>query len=230
MAIDWLQRDRRASHSEFARRHVFYSSLDRDLQAHTGFFAAAALTNRMFASLFEWGLNWVSAATYDFLNKLGAELEGTNRCFAAEIRRGVTADVSLDTRLVAEEQRIAQAHLETSRLRIATWPGISRELNGLLNGTHIASRVAPLLSHSRRYRAVLAEVRRQMGVGLDFADESHRVTIGCTLIRHLRSGRPAHDEIPSRLGHRARRGEAQAEAHGKRGGEDPQSGPFVVLV
>jgi hypothetical protein len=45
-----------------------------------------------------------------------------------------------------------------------------------------------LLSHSRCYRAVLGEVRRQLSVRLDFADKSHRIIIGCTLIRHLRRG------------------------------------------
>jgi hypothetical protein len=187
--IDWLRRDRRADQSEFARRHLFYATLDRDLKTHTGFFAAAALTNRVFASLFDSRPRWVSAATHDFLNQLGAQLEAANERFAAGIRRGGVADISLDTQLVTQEQRIAQAYLDTSWRRIANWPHISRELNELLNGTHIASRVAPLLLHSRCYRAVLDEVRRQLGVPLDFADKSHRIAIGCTLIRRLRRGR-----------------------------------------
>lgn len=183
-AIDWLQHGRRAS-SEFARRHGLYSALDRDLHATTRFFAAAALTNRIFASVFESGPSWASAGTHDFLNSLGAELECANRRFAADIRREGAVDRNLDTRLVTREQRIAQAYLEACRIRMSTWPRIGRELNELLNGTHIASRVAPLLPHCRRYRAVLGEARLRTGVVLNFAEESHRVTIGCLLIRHL---------------------------------------------
>jgi hypothetical protein len=128
------------------------------------------------------------------LSRLGFHLETANQRIVAYIRRGPAADLSLDTRLVVLEQRIAQAHLENSRLQIATWSRISRELNELLNGSHIACRIAPFLPHSRLYQAVLDEVRRPMRMGLDFADESHRITIGCTLIRHLRAADGYRDE------------------------------------
>jgi hypothetical protein len=39
--------------------------------------------------------------------------------------------------------------------------------------------------YSRDYRRVLGHVRRNLGVPLNFANEAHRVTIGCALIRHL---------------------------------------------
>jgi hypothetical protein len=186
-AFGW-QGGERPARSEFARRHALYEMLDRDFRTQTRFFAAAAWTNRMFASLFESGPSWVSAGTHAFLNKLGAELEDVNRRFAADLRHETVEGANLDTRLVTAEQRVVQAHLDCARVRIARWPRISIELNQLLNGTHIAARAAPLLLHSRRYRAVLGEARRQMGGGLDFAEESHRVTIGCALIRHLRRG------------------------------------------
>jgi hypothetical protein len=49
---------------------------------------------------------------------------------------------------------------------------------------------APDLPCSRRLAGVLAAVRQNLGVALDFANGSHRIQIGCALIQDLRCEQP----------------------------------------
>lgn len=175
-----------ASRPEFSRRHEIYHALDRDFSGRTRFFAAAAITNQIFATLFRAAPNLVTGETGNFLSNLGAQLEVANMRFAEEIRRTTGGGSSLDRYLVFSEQRLVQDYVGVATSRPAAWARIGSELNRLLNGTHPASLAAALVSRTRHYRSVLTEARRQMGVDLDFADEEHRVTIGCALIRHVR--------------------------------------------
>jgi hypothetical protein len=163
-----------------------YWALDRHFGGRTRFFAAAAMTNQMFAMLFKAAPHLVSRRTGNFLSELGARLEIANVRFADEIRRHGGRGASLDRHLVSSEQNLVQAYVDAVSVRVADWHRIGYELNRLLNGTHLASLAASVVSRTRGYRRVLAEARRRTGGHLDFAHEAHRVSIGCALVHHVR--------------------------------------------
>jgi hypothetical protein len=176
--------------SDFERRRVLYAHLDRDLRSRTRFFAAAELINAVLASLFRWSPVEVLAGSIAFLNELGASLEAVNMRFANAVREGRLAGVSLDHSLVCLEQQEVQRRWRLWSTRSGEeWREVRQELNGLLNGHPPVSLLAPFLPCSRRLTAATAAVRRGLGVDLDFANGSHRVQIGCALIRQLRNDR-----------------------------------------
>jgi hypothetical protein len=175
-------------HNEFERRRILYAHLDRDLHSKTRFFAAAELVNEVFANLFGWLPAEVFATSFAFLNELGASLESINLRHAGAIRHGRLTGHSLDHSLVRLEQREVQLRWHRWSTRSGDVWGLQRELNGILNDRHPVALLAPFMPGGRVWSFVIAAVRRGLGVDLDFADESHRVQIGCALIRQLRSG------------------------------------------
>ncbi len=170
----------------FERRCALYIELDETLSSHTRFFAAAALTNALLSRLFSL-LPIRTPRSYHFLNELGAMLEAANVSYAAKISRGLARGAVLDDVLVREEQSLVRVHVEAHRARGANhWHQIRRYLNGLLNRLGCASVLSRWLICHRHYCAVLTMIRNDMGIPLDFADESHRVRIGLGLIHHIR--------------------------------------------
>lgn len=174
--------------NEFERRRRLYAHLDRDLRSKTRFFAAAGLINDVFANLFRWLPADGSAKSFAFLSELGTSLESVNMRHAGAIREGRLAGCSLDHSLVCLEQAEVQLHWHLWSTRSGdAWRTIREELNRLLNDHHPVSLLAPLLPCSRLLTTVVAAVRRGVGADLDFANGSHRIQIGCALIRQLRS-------------------------------------------
>jgi hypothetical protein len=180
-----MRLERRES-NDFERRRNLYAGLDRDLRCRTRFFAAAEFVNAVLAGLFRWLPVDLSAGSIVFLSELGASLELVNMRYASAVRAGRLAGLSLDHSLVCLEQQEVQLRWRLWSTRSGNaWRGVRQELNGLLNGHLPVSFLAPFLACGRQLTTVTTAVRQDLGV--DFANESHRVQIGCALIRHLRS-------------------------------------------
>jgi hypothetical protein len=176
--------DPRQPAAHFQRRALLYADLDRELSRKTRFFGAASMTNNVLGRLFEFHPTLISPDSGRLLQRLGAALERLNVGFAKSIRAGVECGDALDRRLVEAEQRAAQTQWGKSYSK-----PVEQELDDLLNGSHVLCLFARFWKDSRDYSAVLAALRRQMGVRLNFADEAHRVNIGCALIAHLHTAR-----------------------------------------
>jgi hypothetical protein len=176
----------RGSGDEFARRSVLYGSLDRLLRSNTRFFAAAALVNEVTAELFRRLPIGLSTGSRTFLCELGASLEPLNLGYARAISDRCYSGPWLDRSLVRLEQQQVQmcCHRWAGRSGSA-WPRVRRELNALLNAYHPVALFASYLPCCRQLAGVLASVRQDLGVALDFANGSHRIEIGCALIQQL---------------------------------------------
>ena len=171
----------------FSRRQTLYEALDHELATYTRFFAAAALTNSVFAQLFTSLPRGSLLHAYQFLSDAGLELETANLHYAHEISR--TKNLSgpgLDLYLVRREQRLMQKLLNERGVRTdAASTRLTRELDSLLNRQVVAV-ISRVFACSRQYSRVLRAIRRELGLALTFADESHRVLIGLGIIRHIR--------------------------------------------
>jgi hypothetical protein len=175
----------------FNRRSALYLDLDSELRSRTRFFAAAALTNSVLADLYALIPHLLPRHSYHFLNELGALLEAMNVHYAREIKAGTASCRSLDYYLVSSEQRLAQTYVDAHQgLPQGNWERVRRELNALLNKHPLASFVSRWSVRGRHFYSVLKDVRRDIGVALDFADESHRVRIGLALIQHIQYQEP----------------------------------------
>jgi hypothetical protein len=175
----------------FQRRAVLYAELDRDLRKKTRFFGAASMTNNVLARLFEFHPTLISSDSGALLQGLGRSLERFNLSMAAGIRANSEAGSALDRRLVEAEQRAAQREWRNSQRAL-----VEAELDHLLNGSHVLCLFARFWKDSRDYTAVLAGLRKQMGVRLQFGNEAHRIGIGCALIDHLHNGQ--REEVDGR--------------------------------
>jgi hypothetical protein len=172
---------------DFDLRAERYECLDRALAPQTRFFAAAGLTNRLFGTLCNVLPAVISCTTASFLCALGRRLEAPNYRLAQDLQEQRIPDCA-DQFLVCAEQMVVERYCWSFRREEEIlWRQVRGELNDLLNGSHIASLLAPVLGHSRKYQRVLTAVRARMGVALDFNNERHRVAIGCALIQELRS-------------------------------------------
>jgi hypothetical protein len=170
--------------ADFRRRALWYKDLDLELRHKTRFFGAAALTNRVLARLFEHFPKAVSDASATSLRRLGAQLERFNGGLAESVRQSPRHGAALDRYLVQAEQSIVEIHwraLPSERQQLI----IGREINGLLNVTHVSCYLARLWRDSRDYCSVLSGLRARLCGPLNFAVESHRIEIGCALIEHL---------------------------------------------
>ena len=99
----------------------------------------------------------------------------------------MASDTTLDYDLVCREQRLLQTFLDGYRARSdGHWEPIHRELNKLLNQHFVGSLASRLFACSDQYCRVLSQLRRELGVALDFAEQAHRVRIGLALIQHIR--------------------------------------------
>jgi hypothetical protein len=177
----------RGSDDEFARRSMLYGSLDRLLRPNTRFFAAAALVNEVFANLLRRVPIGLSRRTYTFLCELGASLEPMNVGYARGIYDRCYSGPWLDRSLVRlEQQQVQMCCHQWARRSGSAWPRVRRELNALLNACHPVVLFASYSPCSRQLAGVVAGVRQDLGVALDFANGSHRIQIGCALIQQLR--------------------------------------------
>ncbi len=153
------------------------------MYAATRFFAAAALVNEVFAKLFRRVPMGVSQRSIAFLSELASSLEPVNLHYARRIRDGGLSGPWLDRALVRLEQQHVQRWGQRWAARSAVgWPGVRRELNGLLNAYHPVALFAPCLPCGRQLLSVLTAVRQDLGVDLDFADGSHRIRVGYALV------------------------------------------------
>jgi hypothetical protein len=170
----------------FERRSGLYARYDAQLHRCTRFFAAAALVNASLAKLFKMPVFRPSGCLH-FLNEVGASLEIDNRKYLHELVL-IMPDRHLDEALVCREQERLEYFV---RLRQAwapkQWSYIRAELNGLLNGRSTVSLLSRCSPISGRLPRMLREVRERLNCELDFADRSHRVFIGLTLIEQIRS-------------------------------------------
>jgi hypothetical protein len=173
----------------FQQRHVVYLRLDEQLGSRTRFFAAAALTNAVFARLFQLVPGHSLSHVYHFLADAGTILEAANLQFARELPQRSGNGVALDQYLVCSEQRRLQTLLNTSMAHADShWRSTRRDLNHLLNEQPLLALGASCSASSRHYYWALQKVREHLGAPLDFANETHRINIGLGIIRHIRSG------------------------------------------
>jgi hypothetical protein len=176
--------------SDFARRARLYRALDRRLAARTRFFGAAALTNQALAELFSRpaGRLCVSAATFDFLARLGHYLESINTGQAVSMQDAAGHGETLDQAMVSLEQSEVQAHLE--RLQRSD-PGAHEttvlQLNRLLTTATLRAVPPSLFPSAANYAQVLRAVGAELGHTVSFARQKDRECIGQTLIRRLRT-------------------------------------------
>jgi hypothetical protein len=175
--------------TEFERRSALYSRLDLQLCDQTRFFAAAALVNAVFATLFQLWSAIRPPRSFNFLNEVGAALETDNLRYARAITAHTPGD-SLDYALVCAEQARLQCYVRAHQaLRPRQWESIRRELNGLLNDRYAIALFSRWGKGGARLYRVLHEVRERLGTTLDFSTESHRIRIGLRLIEHFRQER-----------------------------------------
>ncbi len=170
----------------FVQRQMLYARLDAEVETCTRFFAAAALTNAVFAQLFSVVPRRSLSRAHRFLREAGAVLESANLQFVSDIRQ-IPRGSALDQYLVSREQSLIQRLLEEGKTQAHGYDRrLCRELNGLLNGHPVAVLLSRLFTCSRRYHGILEKTRRELGLALNFANESHRIHIGLGLIRHIR--------------------------------------------
>ena len=176
----------RVYQAEFERRCNLYAHYDAQLCDRTRFFAAAALVNQVLARLCAGVRPINSAPSLSFLNEAGAVLEHANRAFASQLsRRGSKS--TIDHALVCAEQGHLQCYvLAYQAQRPQRWQLIRSELNRLLNKRRAASLFCRWWGSAGILARALSEVRGQLCVQLDFADESHRISIGMKLIEKIR--------------------------------------------
>ena len=169
----------------FEERRALYTRLDREFCSHTRFFGAAAWINSIFAQLFAFLPRASLPHGYPFLNEAGAALQVANLRYADALRGRHLEGPGLDQQLVSGEQRLMQTLLDSRGA--LNGQSVCRELNALLNERHIAGLSCRAFARSRPFSVLLRDLRRELGVALEFADERHRVRIGMGLIHHLRS-------------------------------------------
>jgi hypothetical protein len=171
----------------FVGRQRLYARLDAEFAADTRFFAAAALINSVLARVLFWAPRGPLRHALLFLREAGAVLESANLQFAREIR-GSPGVPALDLYLVTREQKLMQTLLEAEVRRGIQGTALIREVNGLLNGDSMAGMISRLINFSRPFTTILATIRRETALVLDFSDETHRVQVGLGIIRHIRRG------------------------------------------
>lgn len=171
---------------EFARRNMLYTRLDQCLYVTTRFFAAAALVNEVFAQLFRRVPIGVSQQSFAFLSELASSLEPVNLHYARRIRDGDLCGPRLDRALVCLEQQHVQRWGQRWAARSPLgWRAVRHELNALLNAYHPMTLLAPCLPCGRQLLSVLTAARQDLGVDVDFANDSHRIRIGYALVQYL---------------------------------------------
>jgi hypothetical protein len=174
------------AHAAFARRAALYTHCDSRLRDHTRFFAAAATINAVLARHFEILPAVRAPRSFNFLSEVGAALEIDNLFYARQISLRPPAD-TLDAALVRAEQGRLQEYVRAHQeQRPQKWQAIRSELNTLLNNRYAASFFSRWCEGSGRLFRVLRKVQEKVRAELDFADESHRISIGLELIEHIR--------------------------------------------
>jgi hypothetical protein len=174
------------AHAEFARRSVLYTRCDAKLRDHTRFFAAAALVNAVLARHFGVLPAIRAPRSLTFLSDVGTALEIDNLIYAQRISRGAPG-ATLDHALVRAEQGRLQRYVRAHQRQCPQeWESIRSELNGLLNDRYAGSFLSRWCKGSGGLSRVLRQVRGQVCMELDFADETHRIRIGLGLIDQIR--------------------------------------------
>ena len=172
--------------TDFVRRTPLYASYDAQLLQYTRFFAAASIINAVLAKVVAVVPARHLPRCFGFLTEVGAALEITNRDYASTLARGVSGS-GLDRALVYAEQDQLQRYVQAQQAeRPHQWIAIRNELNGFLNERCAASIVCRWWAGSCSFGRVLRDVREHVGMEIDFAVEWHRVSIGMTLIDHIR--------------------------------------------
>lgn len=181
-----------STYEQFARRADTYQCLDQCLGAHTRFFAAAALTNRVLAELCAHRARWlwISCDSMLALVELGAILETSNLHSAKDIGGAKQSSAALDASLIEMEQAIVQSVL----LRWARGGGwryrnFISELDRILLAA--ATRLPIRSSISvRRYAQVLRLLTTRSGRKLSFGSQRDRISIGHALVEQARHTGP----------------------------------------
>ena len=177
------------TYGQFARRADTYQGLDECLGAHTRFFAAAALTNRVLAELCAHPARrlWISSDSMSALVALGAILEKLNLQRAQEIRgHQQSSAASLDASLVEMEQAVVESVL----LRWAqsgSW--CCRSFIAELDRVLLTAAASPPMRFSasvRRYVQVLRLLTATLGRNLSFGSQSDRTCLGQALVEDAR--------------------------------------------
>jgi hypothetical protein len=181
--------------AEFARRAALYTRCDARLCDYTRFYAAAAMINVVFAKRFAVMPVVRSARSFNFLSEVGSALENDNLLYARQISLRPPGR-AFDYALVRAEQDRVQEYVRSHQEQWPQkWEGIRSELNGLLN-RYAVSFLSRWCDGAGRLFRVLREVREQISMELDFADESHRIRIGLGLIEHIRRDGPSPQAAP----------------------------------
>jgi hypothetical protein len=160
-----------------------YANYDAQLSAYTRFFAAAAAVNALLAKLY---LVIRSPCSFAFLTEVGAVLETHNRALVRAIS-GSACGRDLDEALVCAEQEHLQAFVTSQQARRPQqWAAARSEINGFLNERCAVLFFCRCWARSGSFSQVLRAVRDHLGGDIDFAMESHRISVGLKLIECIR--------------------------------------------
>ena len=170
---------------QFELRARRYHELDSRLSEKTRFFGAACITNCVLGHLASGaGAAFCPRKCVAWLFELGAVLESQNLSIAAAITDEPTAGAQLDQRMVAIEQTLVEDSLRISQLQHrGSYSRLLVNLNSLLNRSWFAS--FHFSATVRWYWQVLAEVRNDLAVPINFSEQYHRERLGMGLIRAL---------------------------------------------
>jgi hypothetical protein len=176
------------TYEQFARRANTYQYLDESLGAHTRFFAAAALTNRVLAELCVHRARWfwISCDSMVALGALGAILEESNLQRAEQIRDEEQSSSALDASLIEMEQATVESVLlKWAQCGTCRYGNLIADLNRILHAAAMSLPIRGSVS-VRRYAQVLRLLAATLGRDLSFGSQSDRIRIGQALVEEAR--------------------------------------------
>jgi hypothetical protein len=173
------------SRREFSQRAHRYHCLDERLAAHTRFFAAAALTNRVLAELCTYPARWVliSQTTINALITIGEMLEALNLVRASRIQQERVPPQEVDKSLIEMEQSCVEIVLRSwAAHRTVQHRQIVSELDQLLRAVTRGFLPVHGSRNVHKYVQILRLVTRSLGRYPSFTVRDHRVKIGLALV------------------------------------------------